>query len=85
MLLQAATRSLDNVAAETEGDSALALEVAEQYTKLGQVERTRNGDGQVAASDVAKALTVLRQVRSSDRNYPAAQAQIAQLAAREAR
>jgi len=85
LLLQAATKSLDNVAVNSEDDSALMLEVAQQYGKLARIERTRNGGDQAAASNVAKGLLLLRRVSRSDRNYSAAQAGIADLTRLEAR
>jgi len=79
MLLRSATSSLDAVAAENKDDPALALQVAQQYDKLAQIERTRNHDDAAAASDVAKELQELKLVRPSHGDYAAAQAQIARL------
>jgi hypothetical protein len=79
LLLQEATRSLDNVAADSEGDTTLELEVAQQYGKLARIERTRHGDDQAAAASAAKGLALLHQIPRSDRNYSAAQTQAGDL------
>jgi predicted Ser/Thr protein kinase len=78
-LLEAATKSLDGLAADTGGDSALALEVARQYGKLARLEQARGGDESAAAASVAQGLALLRQIPRSDKNYAAAHAEMESL------
>jgi hypothetical protein len=82
-LLQAASKSLDSLAADTEGDSALALEVARQYAKLARLERARTGDYAAAAASLTRSLALLRQIPRSDRNYAAAQSEIESLSSHD--
>jgi hypothetical protein len=78
-LLEAATKSLDSLAADTGGDSALALEFARQYGKLARLEQARGGDDAAAAASVAKSLALLRRIPRSDKNYAAAHAEMESL------
>jgi len=76
-LLQAATSSLDSLAREDRSDSALSVEIAQQYGKLATLQVGQSRGAVAASADLQKGIDLLRGVPSSDRNYAAAQAEIA--------
>ena len=81
-LLQAATTSLDRLSEESGGDSALKLEIAEQYRKLAQLQRVDGGGAGSVEHDVRQGLALLESVGPRDRNYQSARRQIAAINAR---
>ena len=72
-LLQASTNALDSLSDQSEGDSTLVLEVAEQYLKLAQLER-KQGDGPASALDREKAMRLLKTIPAGDPQAAAARA-----------
>jgi serine/threonine protein kinase len=78
-LLQAATASLDTLAAENRGDTSLELEMARQYKTLARLQRAQAGSEIAVRQDVAKSLALLRSIPANDRNYASAETEIVSL------
>jgi serine/threonine protein kinase len=72
-LLRAATGSLDALAAQDSGDSALTIEMARQYRSLSSLQPSE------AAADRRKALALLSRIPVHDPNHQAAQSLVADL------
>ena len=91
-LLRGATDTLDSLAADDSRDTALSLELAQQYAKLAslQIAQKRPGQADAAAqqralADVTRANALLREIPARSSRYGEAQRQMKELAALERR